>query len=181
MYLREDKESYFKKVLFAGLRSELSLRSAYKNDITDDYDKFKLELRKMENDIRIEQVEIKKCSVASALNTDKPKSEIGELKTLLEQLNSRIDKIEKEKEELREQLNRQSRNPTQPINLNFNRGFGGRKRYRRGYRGQGRGRGQYEPQRPLAGNTLAPRKCYICDSTEHLKKDCSMNKNDPKA
>ena len=38
-------------ILFAGLRSKFILKAAYRNDLQKDYDEFKRELRKMENDI----------------------------------------------------------------------------------------------------------------------------------
>ena len=84
-------------ILFAGLRSEFSLRAAYKNDVIKDYDTFKLELRKMENDINAElqehKMETKTCHSAVTLDN----TTNTELLTLLEKMNQRIDVFKRKK------------------------------------------------------------------------------------
>ena len=125
-------------ILFAGLRSEFSLRAAYKNDVIKDYDTFKLELRKIENDINAElqehKMETKTCHSAVTLDN----TTNTEVLTLLEKMNQRIDSLQKEKEEMKEQMHQQS--------YRGGRGYQG---YDRGqgnyryYRGHGRGNTQY--------------------------------------
>ena len=60
---RKDDEK-MKQVLYQGLLSELKHQAAYKNDIISDYDRFKIELRKMENELKLSSTENKGCKVA---------------------------------------------------------------------------------------------------------------------
>lgn len=145
-------------ILYAGLRSEFSLRAAYKNDTIKDYAKFKLELQRIENDINKErqaEIETKKCSSAVNVDKEKPNTEI---RNLMEQLNACIERLEKEKNELKEQLKQQSGQQVGQHCIYDQTGYplggfgSGHRRYNRGvrgfrpYRGHGRGNSQYEPR-----------------------------------
>ena len=64
-------------------------------DLIEDYDRFKIEVRKIEADLAINPKEEKqKCN--AMFNTDKKeKSDIAEVKELLQKINQRVDKLEK--------------------------------------------------------------------------------------
>ena len=98
--LKKD-DSILKKVFYQGLRPEVKHLAFSKCDLIEDYDRFKIEVRKIEADLAINPKEEKqKCN--AMLNTDKKeKSDIAEVKELLQKINQRVDKLEKEKEQAR--------------------------------------------------------------------------------
>lgn len=89
-------------VLYQGLRKEIKHLATYKCDTIIDYDSLKIELRKIESDITIEQEDDRKKPCKAAVNPEKPptskettdSSELAEIKGILEKLNSRIQKLE---------------------------------------------------------------------------------------
>ncbi|KAL4219917.1 hypothetical protein ACF0H5_020329 [Mactra antiquata] len=99
-------DEILKNVLFEGLQFNIKQQAAYKNDMIEDYDKFKIELRKIEAEIKEENQEVRKC--APIVNNSKQDNDLAEVKDLLKKLNERIDQIEKEKEEMKEQYQYQT-------------------------------------------------------------------------
>ena len=114
-----------KKVFYQGLRPTIKHLAFSKCDLIEDYDRFKIEVRKIEADLDLPLKEEKqKCS--AAVNTDKKeKSEMAEVKELLHKLNERIDKQEKEKRETANRYSASADNSTQSRNF---------VRYRDGFR-----------------------------------------------
>lgn len=173
-------EERMKKLLFKGLKQNLKQMAGYKFDTVNDYDIFKIELRKMEAEISPTGTDAKKCH---AINPEKPKSELSEVKDLLLKLNERVGRLESEKKE---------DSQSEPYRGGFyrgyrrgdHRGYGrddhGQGGYSGNYRGRGsfhnsnpRGRGNYMPQRPLATNTFRPEQiCYNCGYKGHIAKNC---------
>ncbi|KAH3800325.1 hypothetical protein DPMN_153958 [Dreissena polymorpha] len=186
-------EDSLKSVVYQGLKKEMKQRAAYKFDIISDYDKFKIELRKIEQEMKTEKPEQKKCN--AAVNIDERKqTDMEEVKSLLGKLNSRIDILEKERIQLKEELRHNAQQPTyqqyagqhQPLRYNFNQGGrnnfnrgGGGNNFNRGgggrgdvpHRGQGRGNLRYQPRRPVASRTFTP-TCYRCNEKGHMHNEC---------
>ena len=63
-------------MLYKGLKKELKQMAGYKFDTVHDYDKFKMELRIMEAEIKSPEPDSKKCH---AMNVDPNKSELSEM------------------------------------------------------------------------------------------------------
>lgn len=123
---KDDK--ILKKVFYQGLKPQIKHLAFSKCDLIEDYDKFKIEVRKIEADLALPLKEEKqKCS--AAVNIDKKeKSEMAEVKELLQKLNERIDRLEKDKETAT--LNRYQSSDPQRNDRSF-------MRYRGSYRGRG--------------------------------------------
>ena len=172
-------------MLYEGLKPNIRQMANYKYDTVKDYNQFKIELRKLESHIQEDETKEKKTRCQAA-NKVEESSELNQVKTLLEKMNERIEKLEKEKED------RQSHASGGYFRNNYNdqgyRGRGQAQEYNRG-RGQGyqggRGRGFYDqdsstvrgghgnyaPRRPLAATTFKPR-CHRCNSEQHLIRNC---------
>ncbi|KAL4226330.1 hypothetical protein ACF0H5_014313 [Mactra antiquata] len=130
------------------LQFNIKQQTAYKNDIIEDYDKFKIELRKIEAEIKEENQEVRKC--APIVNNSKQDNNLAEVKDLLKKLNERIDQIEKEKEEMKEQYQYRT--------------------YRGSFRSRGRSRG-YRGR----GSRNSKLECYNCHEEGHIAKYCPKN------
>ncbi|KAH3829136.1 hypothetical protein DPMN_131152 [Dreissena polymorpha] len=186
-------EDSLKGVVYQGLKKEMKQRAAYKFDIISDCDKFKIELRKIDQEMKTEKPEQKKCNAAVNIE-EKNQTYMDEVKSLLGKLNSRIDILENERIQLKEKLRQNTQQPTyqqyagqhQPLRFNFNPGGrnnfnrgGGGNNFNRGgggrgdvpYRGQGRGNLRYQPQRPVASRTFTP-TCYRCNEKGHMQNEC---------
>jgi len=139
--------------------------SAYKCDTIRDYDRFKIELRKLEAEQK--EGSHKPCRPATNQgakeNPEPSTSEMGQVKDLLQQLNDRIGKLEEEK------AGAQS-SGTGFTNLRPYPNRGARGANTRGFRGA-RGRGMYQAERPLAGTTFAP-TCWNCNRKGHTRQNC---------
>ena len=148
-----------KGVLYQGLLSEIKHMASYKYDIISDYDKFKIELRKIEADMK--NSEPRHCH--ANVNVEKKPSELDEVKGLLLKINERIDKLEKQQEDIKQGQE------SYRGNLSGNR-----------YRSNNRDKYQHKQEhndtnqghrRPLGSQNFQP-TCFGCDGKGHMIKDC---------
>ena len=125
--LKKD-DSILKKVFYQGLKPEVKHLALSKCDLIEDYDRFKIEVRKIEADLAINRKEEKqKCN--AMLNTDKKeKSDIAGMKELLQKINQRVDKLEKEKDQARS-----SYEAGYSSFMTFGRGYQENRGYQTGY------------------------------------------------
>jgi hypothetical protein len=166
-----------KNVFYQGLKQPLKQMCVYQYYTFDDYDKLKVECRKVESELpTVPNADVKtKCHAA---NPKPESSEYKELKDLITQLNARIHKLELEKSQ-----------PTPPQGDQPFRGNYRGRRHHRGARNRGgangRGRGSYEPNRPTASTTFKPAEssnegyqpiiCYRCQKEGHIARNCTEN------
>lgn len=172
--MKKQDNKTLKKVFYHGLRPSIKHMAFSRCDAIEDYDKFKIEVRKIEADLEIPLKEEKKCN--AMINTDKKeKSEITEIKELLQKLNDRIDRLEQDK---KGSINKP------PTSQNYGREDTVDRGYRGGYRGsfrgrglnrgrgqRGNGRGNFRPLRPTGANTMSP-TCFNCGNKGHLARNC---------
>lgn len=169
--MKKGDDKILKKVFYQGLKPQIKHLAFSKCDLIEDYDKFKIEVRKIEADLGLPLKEEKqKCSAAVNIEK-KEKSEIAEVKELLQKLNDRIDRLEKEKDTA--SFNKyQSRDPQRDDRSYM--------RYRGNYRGRGMargqgdgsiGRGDYRPRRPTGSGTMQP-TCFNCRTKGHIARNC---------
>lgn len=169
------QEEILKNVLYQGLRTNLKQASNYKYETVKDYDKFKIELRKIENSINEEKEKDNKAKCSAATKIEQ-KSELGEVKELLQKMNARIEKLEKDKEQNTQQQQhslgyqqQQQHYDSSYQRRGFNTG------YRRNFRGntmdRGKGRGTYQPTRPTGAQNMQP-TCYNCNKKGHIARNC---------
>lgn len=173
--MSKSDDQKLKSVLYRGLRHDIKQQSGYKYDTIMDYDRFKIELRKIEANLKEEEPENTKCH--AAVNIEKNTNEellkkLNKTEELLLKLNERIDKLEQRKD-----TSDSYRTFNQTPNYGYGRG------YRGGYRGNGgrynrgrsnggaRGRGEYKPQRPTGSGTFKP-TCFKCQEKGHIAKNC---------
>ena len=159
-------DEILKRIFYAGLNKTLKQMAIYKFETVDDYDKFKVEVRKLENEMNSTETETQAHSMNPEKKSEKQKSEFDELKSMIAKMNEKIDKLEKEKNE--------PPTPSGARYTNFSRGRGsfnyrGAQRGYRGGRGNSTSRGR--GNRPLASNTFMPR-CYKCQELGHIAKTC---------
>ena len=176
--LKKSDDDILKQVLFQGLIPKIKHLAAYKCDTITDYDRFKIELRKIESELKLEtEGTTKKCNAAmNSREYTKGSSESTEMKDLLTKLSNRIDNLEKEKHEWFQHPSQQSyRSYDTPGGRYVNRGFRGNSRglERPGFR---RGRGAMGPRltRPTGSNTFMP-TCYNCGGRGHIARRCPNN------
>ena len=153
-----------KSVLYEGLIPDIKAKAEYKNDVITDYEDFKMELRKMEEQMKLGDTEKdrKKCA---AMHTEKTEDkDMTEVKSLLNKLNERMEQIEKQQKEMKN--NGQFEHST----------FSAHPYNRVTYRGRGRdtynhGRGTYRSRRPLGLTTMSI-ECYHCHQKGHIARNC---------
>lgn len=169
-------EHSLKNIFYQGLQYPLKQMCSYPYYTIDDYDKFKVECRKVESEMKFMETKETK-SKCHAANQKPEKTELGEVKELLQQMNERIKKLELEKEQA------STSNDTP-------RGSYRGRRHHRGARNRGsdRGRGSYQPTRPTGTNTFTPSDqkdkqddrykdvtCYNCQKQGHIARYCPGN------
>ncbi len=152
--MKKDNDRILKKVFYQGLLLNIKQLAFNKCDSIDDYDRFKIEVRKIEADLATQQGAKPKCQ--AAVNVDrKEKSEMTEVRDLFREIKIRG---------LISWNNRRRRERTNQFDSdNYYRG--GRGQYRQSYRGRGmpqdrgdrfsRGRRGYRPMRQTGTNTHA--------------------------
>ena len=86
-------DKILQRVLYHGLTTDIKHMATYKNDVIQDYDKFKIELRKIEADLT--STSQKQCH--AQVNVEKKPSEYGEIKELLQKLNERMTRLKSSK------------------------------------------------------------------------------------
>ena len=90
-------------MFYQGLKQPLKQFENLKYETVKDYDKFKTEMRKIENEIAIsaaKETSVKEketCAKCNAVNQNQS-SELKEVKELLKQMNERIKSLEEKKE-----------------------------------------------------------------------------------
>jgi hypothetical protein len=168
--IRKD-DRLLQEALYQGLNTELRHIALYKSETITDYDLFKMELRKLEADLKTPESETKAktCHAAQYRDKKEEKSDMEQLKDIVMQLHNKIDQLQKEKDTEKQQQQQQQQQGTY---YGGRRGFRGRGRFR-GNRG-GRSRGEYKPNRPLASQTFQG-LCFICNEKGHMARDCPKN------
>lgn len=166
--INKKDETQLKRLLYKGLRNNLKQMSGYKCDTISDYDNFKIELRKIETELKVPDSDMKKCGV---INQDKSKSELSEIKELLLKMNERIDRLENEKKQSED---RQWKRQEYRGGIGYSRGT--MRGYPASMRGRGElenGRGNYLPRRPSNSNSFRPAgACFKCGERGHLARQC---------
>ncbi|KAH3784571.1 hypothetical protein DPMN_162530 [Dreissena polymorpha] len=173
----KDNTEILKRVLYKGLKKELKQMAGYKFDTVQDYDKFKMELRIIETEIKSPEPDHKKCHAAVKIekNTyEEILKKLSKTEELLMTLNERIDQLEQTKE------------PTDS-DRQYDQEYSHGICYRGGYRGNSggrwnsgrgrgnnsgaRGRGVYKPHRPTGTGTMQP-TCFRCNEKGHIVRNC---------
>ena len=85
--LQQD-DTVLQRVLYQGLLSDIKHMAAYKNDVIDDYDKFKIELQKIEADLIV--TDGKQCHAITADKKPLEMEEVNEMKGLTGWRNNKV-------------------------------------------------------------------------------------------
>ncbi|KAH3699903.1 hypothetical protein DPMN_074865 [Dreissena polymorpha] len=150
--IKRGNDEILKQVLFQGLKLDLKHIAQYKYDTIDDYDRFKIELRRLEKDLQMTDKK-RTCNVAQKPEKEE-KSEINELKAMVHELNRKIEDLQKG-----------NNNPNYYVGRGIRRGRFQQPPLQRG------GRGMYRPSRPLGSNNFRG-PCYACGDRGHFARDC---------
>ena len=165
------QETILKLVFYQGLRQPLKQFGNLKFETIKDYDRFKIEMRKIESELEnsTKKEKDKESSAKCNLVTQKS-SDMDEVKDLLKQMNEKIKTLE------------EKQNQQQFIPQRGKGNYRGPRHYRGNYnRGQSnRGRGQYRPSRPTATGLFRPNtpsqgqtfNCYTCGEEGHIARNC---------
>ena len=156
--IKINDEHLLKQILYQGLNLDLKHIAQYKYDTIDDYDRFKIELRKLEADMKKPEASMKTtCNVAQKVEE---KKELSYIETTLKELKEKIEKLEQAQSNPQYQSQRFNRSYRRPYGFRGNRG-----------QANGRGRGQFTQSRPLAANNFRG-SCFNCGERNHMARDC---------
>ena len=157
-------ETLLKQVLYQGLKMDLKHTAQYKFDTIADYDRFKIDLRKLEADLKLPESKNKTCLAAQKIED---KKDFSHLESTIMELKEKIERLEND---------RYSDRNAQNFAYEGHRGFRRPSGRFRGNPGRGeyssRGSG-YRLRRPLAGNNFRG-SCFRCGNRGHFAKDCDM-------
>ena len=158
--MRRSDTEILKQVLHQGLNRDLKHMSTYKCETVADYDRFKIELRKLEAGMKEESGVSKEKTCKPVVRVDKQDGGgNAEVMELLNKINDRIDRLEKKDAEKMDAQGQQQFRP--------------RSWHTESYRGMPRiqPRGAYRPVRPTGGTTFQP-TCFGCGQKGHIIRDC---------
>ena len=168
--LKRTDTALLKELFHAGLKKDLKIMSLFQKTSIPRYEDFKKEIRKLEADLKPDEVDAKKPCKA-AVHTEKKAEaspEWSEMKEILQQINKRIDHLEEKKE------HHDNSDWYRPSFRDRGRGQGYQQQAQqykgRGFRGQHRGRGRGD-HRPLGRNTFQP-TCLLCEEKGHIQTSC---------
>ena len=167
------QESILKSVFYQGLRQPLKQFGNLKHETIRDYDRFKIEMRKIESELESSTKKEKEKETPAKCNTVTQKSsDMEEVKNLLKQMNEKITALEEQRDQQQSTAQRGRGTYRGPRHF---RGFYNRGTYQRG-------RGQYRPTRPTSTSTFRPGApgqkkftCYSCGEEGHIARNCPGN------
>lgn len=173
MISHHDSEEMLRTKFWAGLRQDLKDISGFKFEMINDFDKLRVELRKMEREHKLPEKETKKTTnltqhVSPATENKKnvqPESEITELKQLVQDMSIRVNDMGKKLSELQEQ---QTTNTTSNRQNYTTRG---RSRFRQSYNPTPRFNNGRE--RGFQSVNTGP-QCYRCRQFGHFQWQCNV-------
>ena len=151
-----------------------------------DYDRFKIEMRKIESDLDASSQKEKETSTKCQAVNQKP-SELQEVKDLLTKMNDKIKTLEEKQEQQQQYTPYRGGHYRGPRHYRGNYNRGSYQRGRGNYNGgsfQG-SRGQYKPSRPTGSSQFRPSvpyneqnkfTCYSCGGENHIARNCPENK-----
>ena len=99
--LNASQEIILKNVFYQGLRQPLKQCGNLKFETITDYDKFKIEMRKIESDLEVSSAKEKESAKCNAVNQrpDADRQDMKEMKDMLKAMNEKINSLEQKQEQ----------------------------------------------------------------------------------